>query len=1594
MSYLATLLREFSTQRVSRSDRTARVALAFAAALGLATLSAPQSLRAQDTILARGDLVTSGFSGIRPSPAPLVEGADPLDEFFIDLDGASAQIQSPAAAGQAPAGQLLPTVPKLRIKASHVGQVNAIALDDGLEARTPNIYLGATSAYGLNIVIPDADGDGYPERVKKGMPNAQWMAGQFGPDGSGAGAIWKIDGRGSATLFATVPGNSGAGIGDIVFDRASRQFFAASLDDGLIYRIGQAGQVIDNFDHGVAGRPSQGLAAVSDDGSQIDLASPSFDTLNPDTWAMTPRERRVHGLAVRDDRLYYAVDGQVWSIAISAAGFGGDARWELDTKGLAGDGPVADMLFDGDGHLYAAQRGSQRNSYDYSVFAEPEKSSVARYRREDPNTKSRWVEEPETYAIGLPPEHTRADGGIALGYGHDETGALRTNACAAMLWSTGHRLRTSDEAEAEEAAAFDVHGLQGNDVTLVQPQNTPPQQSYFIDYDGLFGDAAKSGHVGDVEIWQPCEGAPDFATMTPPQGFAVPPGFLPPGTLPPPWYPPPPPPPPPHDHYETNLKLKKRATPKQCAPFFGGFLCQYTVRVTNTGPDAYFGPIVIRDWLPANPPGAGVFANWPCWNAPGPTNVLCWQNPVFLLPGASTTMTVFVTLPGTYDKCHVRNSARIEWAPGGSVWNTDPTDDMDSAGSIVPDKDCKDDPDKTDLKIYKDVTAVGCFEWNGGIRCAYRVFVENQGPGTYNGNIVVKDTIPNGTTAIFSGPVGTWTTPCPSVGNVYTCTHPGANLPPVTSTAGLIVRIDLSKAKAKELGCKVENKVEITFAPSPSNQNTDPTNDDASATAIVPAEICDPDVTKTDLRIKKEGAAGIDCFEWNGGLRCGYRIEVINNGPGPFNGPIEIEDTIPAGATATFSGPGGWTLPCMAAGNVYTCKHPGANLPAVLSSVFLNVRVDLPKALAKQLDCKVRNDVRITVPAAPSNQNTNPANDAASAIEIVPAHICEPPVSKESNLKITKIAPANAICKHPVGSWCRVFKLTVTNTGPFPFNGNIKLTDTPSVGSISAIGGAGWTCVGSACHTNAAVALQKNPPSADETGVHVTVSGTGAEARAANCKLTNTATITDPLGLPQNAIAADDSDQITVDLPAELCNEPVPKTNLKIEKLVDDNGCLRAAAGQGLHCYFNILVTNTGPGAFNDKIVVDDILPAGSNAVFGAGAWACAGTTCTHPVVALAKDEKVVLSVQVNVPQTRLCIVPNTAKLTYPAGGADNNTDGSDDQSQAVAANPDCADAPTPPTCPPGYTWNGEKCDRGNPTCRTGWTATPVSGTCCPPGKPWNRRSKQCGDDDTPPPPECPTGMTATPVAGKCCPRGEPWNPRTRQCGSDDDTPPPPVCPPGLIGAPPNCKQPPVICKKTARCLNGLSWSFDTCACVCAGDRVMKHGKCVADDPKCPKGMLGTPPNCRPDDGPPPKVCPPGTHGKWPRCKPDVKDCPKGMIGKYPNCKPRFCPRGTEGRWPVCKPIIKHCPAGMIGKPPHCKVKPPRHCPPGTLGRWPRCKPIVKPCPPGTFGKPPRCKRINLIKPPRLHHGPGVRFPGGRPPRLIMRPNFGGRGLR
>jgi hypothetical protein len=209
---------------------------------------------AQSGVFQKGDAVVSGFSGVTVGSG-LPAGADPLDFSFIDLNGTSAEILNVQPHGP-PQGQLLSAAPVLQIKAKDVGQVFAITLDD---APVPNIYLGATSAFGLNIVVPGAGG---PQRSRVGAAGATWMPGQFGP-GGGPGSIYKVDGTtGAVSLFATVGTNRGPGLGDVVFDKASQQFFVSDLDTGLIYRLDAMGATIDSCDHGVAGVGTTSLLSL------------------------------------------------------------------------------------------------------------------------------------------------------------------------------------------------------------------------------------------------------------------------------------------------------------------------------------------------------------------------------------------------------------------------------------------------------------------------------------------------------------------------------------------------------------------------------------------------------------------------------------------------------------------------------------------------------------------------------------------------------------------------------------------------------------------------------------------------------------------------------------------------------------------------------------------------------------------------------------------------------------------------------------------------------------------------------------------------------------------------------------------------------------------------------------------------------------------------------------------------------------------------------------------------------------------------------------------------------------------------------------
>ncbi len=524
--------------------RTTLRLLAFAA-----MLATTPALAEDPPILAAGDAVVTGFSGVvEPLPPdPIPSTWVTLDETLINPEGISARIVPLATPGFVWDARNWPADQVREFKAKDVGQVFGVTLD---EEKWPNIYVTATSAYGLHIVGDDLDKNGRPDRLKKGRADAKWVSGMWGvPDAKdpagtigGPGTIWKIDGKtAEVSFFANVAlngkANSGAGLGNITYSTEFKQLFVSDLSTGMIHRFALDGKEVETFDHGVTGRTFGKLKPVAyDPKGALDITKKDFDSQDPETWGFTDQDRRVYALAMHDGRLFYSVVGgsQIWSVGFEklTGKFANDAQWELDVPKKPKALPVTDMLFTHKGAMVLAQRGEIVSTYDYKGFAAIGKSRTYRYWLKDPklepNNPSRWIAEPQEYAVGFDDQNRNAVGGIALNYGYSPQGFIDSRQCEATLWSTGDNLRHSDDPKLAQAlqpgGPYFLDGLQGIPAGPVnqdppKKNNQPPWVSYMVDVDRTntestlniedqkhYGDTLTTGWMGDVAIYHPCSG--------------------------------------------------------------------------------------------------------------------------------------------------------------------------------------------------------------------------------------------------------------------------------------------------------------------------------------------------------------------------------------------------------------------------------------------------------------------------------------------------------------------------------------------------------------------------------------------------------------------------------------------------------------------------------------------------------------------------------------------------------------------------------------------------------------------------------------------------------------------------------------------------------------------------------------------------------------------------------------------------------------------------------------------------------------------------------------------------------------------------------
>ena len=1435
-------------------------------AVGASLLVGPNA-QAQTPILHKGNAIITGFSGTAPAanPAP---SADPTDNLFIDLNGASMRLQDISAGGQPPQGQLIASPTVFQAKARDVGQVFGIAMDDGrgpdgLGSTTPDIYLSASSAFGLQIVQPD--GAGQLARMRTGNPGAQWMPGQWGDPAKGGtpGSIWKVNGTtGAISLFANVQlggaPNSGPGLGNLTFHAKSRQIFVSDLSTGMIHRFDMNGTDLGYFDHGVQGRVAQGLAPIPDDPlNRLDIANPLFNSEDASTWRYAQKGRMVWGVRAHGDRIFYATaEGpQIWSIAILEDGsFGADPRLEIEVTGTPANNAISDLVFDGQDYLYLAQRGAARGDYAYKTFAEPAKSVVLRYRFDVPTAK--WLPSPEEYAVGFPPDYRNTNGGVTLGYAYDATGRQLAGTCGRMVWSTGELLRQGSGLPGPEI----VHGLQGMDRSLVRPANQPPAQSYFTDYDGAFDDPDVHGHMGNVKIWQPCEGTPGFTYVPPPPG-------------------------------RFNLTLTKIADPKDCEIGGLGTLCRYRIFVTNTGTTIYGGPLTVNDWLPTAPAGATMtFSPQPPWNcaAFGPTAYQCFNPGVVLFPGQSTELDVTVNLPKPYPECYLNNVAEIEWWDG--YRDANPNDDVSYAGARIPDSRCLPPAGKkTNLKIEKFARPNCKLLQSGDWMCRYAVIVTNTGPGVYNDVIKVDDTLPAGATATFVTPAP-WA--CAGGAPTYQCatTVPVVLNPGQFTAFGVNVTVPAASVKAGQ--CKVPNKVHITYAPGGSDENTNPADDDASAVANVPAEQCLG--KQTNLKIEKlAGPCERKTVNDVSGYVCVFGVRVTNTGPGAYNGNIVVDDTFGNAPFATAFAP---TPPwnCVGGGANWQCTYPGAALAPGGQVSFAVYAAVLDGAVA-QGQCSLKNTAKITSAVPGSIQNTLLGDDEASATATIKDPRCDqtpPPPVKDGHVKIEKTCKPSALA---AGLSCRI---TITNDGGVPLPGTISFADqgtwtdngTPLVISSVMPDDPAIQCSGLPSNLVCTLPGSALPPGASHS-VEIAIAGGNGQGKYRNC-----ATMVQP-NRPQIAAIGTPS-----------CAEGGTGGSISVVKTAP------ASCSYGKDCTFQVTITNDSDQAFSGTLMVGDLMSLGGVTTNGAAITSISPPlNCDATPASLPFSCKAATSLAGHEARTHTVIVrmPADGGASRPSADGLNCFMAVDAAGSGPGAGDGIAAAASGPGNGPGY------------ACVAFKMAQPEQ---CPGDL--KRSGTQC---------KCPAGTAQKP---------------NYKCVGGQDTPPPPPPPQGPA-------------KKL--CQAPLVGTIGNCRCPKDGD-ILKNGKCVSDAPpppkRCKAPLVGNYPDCSCPSDKPNLV-----NGK---CVPkQTQSCKAPMIGDYPNCYLPKCPKGQAGTYPDCKPPIVIQGGGndcngikingiCIGKKttPQQPNKP--NCPRGTHLSEGQCYPDSKPTSPPDAGKLYQKKQFNI----------------------------------
>ena len=474
---------------------------------------------------------------------------------------------------------------------------------------------------------------------------------------------------------------------------------------------------------------------------------------------------------------------------------------------------------------------------------------------------------------------------------------------------------------------------------------------------------------------------------------------------------------------EPDLKVEKHADVPRCT-MAGG--CDFTITVTNVGDAPYNGKIVLDEvTLPAGSVlTSGPNAPWVC--VPGTTPMTCTYPVTTLNPGASINLKLGFKPAGGWQGSVLRNCAAYDYDASGKPLFGSQQNDRGCASIPIcrrGDRDPQCNPPvekKVDLILKKRARIPVCTP--DGV-CYFVIDIINNGTSTYNGPLTVIDNYPGGApTSSTFGPSPPWS--CgPNGPGQFRCDNAGISLPAGASTPIVVKAVMPANYRPDT----VENCAEVKGIPG----EVDLANNRACATE----RIRHPNGGQPGMRITKE--CGGDQLVAAGRVSC--RITVTNAGTAAPTGPVRVNDAatlVSGGApvqiqTVAPDGPE-WNCGPVPA-NTLSCQIPGAVMTPGTSRHF-DVTVSGNGAF--------ENCARGSYGPAPGDDIVYPIGQACAKGR------------GTSTIRVEKTGDAECQPGEPCS-----FEITITNDGPNPFSGPVRIGDAIGVEGLGRLEGVEITSI-------------------------------------------------------------------------------------------------------------------------------------------------------------------------------------------------------------------------------------------------------------------------------------------------------------------------------------------------------------------------------------------------------------------------------------------------------------------------------------------------------------------------------------------------------